>query len=104
MPMEYGKHLAALFPPHPIPNYAGRLFYFNWRSIETSSNVWKWTQFDSNLNIRAKDGLPIIFMIYTKEDAPDWLYQNGVPKVIEKDKSGAVTGYSPYYADSTYKF
>src|SRR5206468_4910390 len=62
-----------------------------------------WTDFDSELTEKAADSLPIIFMVYTKQDAPDWLYSNGVPKVTEKDDAGNVTGYSPYYADPDYK-
>lgn len=58
---------------------------------------------DTALALRAKDSLPIIFLVYTKQDAPDWLYSNGVPKVNEKDAAGNITGWSPYYANAQYK-
>src|SRR4051812_42830332 len=85
------------------PELQGRLCNFRWADLEIAPNVWNWIQFDSNLTSRAKDSLPIIFMVYTKMDAPDWLYSNGVPKVTEKDANGNITSYSPYYSDTAYK-
>src|ERR1051326_3369058 len=85
------------------PEVRGRLCNFRWADIEPSPNVWNWVEFDSDLTARAKDTLPIIFMVYTEEDAPDWLYSNGVPKVSQKDDQGNIIASSPYYADSTYK-
>ena len=81
----------------------GRLCNFRWKDIEPSPNVWDWAQFDNDLAVRAADSLPIIFMVYTEEDAPAWLYTNGVPKVAMKDKKGNIVGYTPYYADPEYK-
>jgi hypothetical protein len=88
------------------PEIRGRLCNFYWKDIQTSSNTWDWDAFDNDLASRTKDGLPVIFMVYVrgpKGDAPDWLYDKGVPKVIIKNKGGAVTGSTPYYADATYK-
>ncbi len=87
-----------------VPESRGRLCNFLWKDLEPSPGVWKWTAFDNDLQQRTKDGLPVIFMVYTKEDAPDWLYNNGVPKVAETDAKGNVIGHSPYFADADYKF
>lgn len=84
------------------PEMLGRLSYFRWADLEPSPNVWNWTSFDSELTTKTADSLPVIFMVYTKQDAPDWLYSNGVPKVTEKN-NGIVTGWAPYYADPEYK-
>jgi hypothetical protein len=81
----------------------GRLCNYNWKDLEVAPNEWNWKEFDSDLTAHTQDGLPVIFMVYTKEDAPDWLYSNGVSKVIERNNNGDVTGYSPYYADPDYK-
>src|SRR5438105_5719007 len=92
--------------PLPADFYSevrGRLCNFRWADIEPAPNVWDWSRFDSDLAVRAKDLLPIIFMVYTEQDAPDWLYTNGVTKVIETDALGNETGHSPYYADPEYK-
>ncbi len=89
--------------PDVYPEVRGQLCGFRWRDIEIAPNQWNWASFDSTLAAFAQQNLPIIFMVYTKQDAPDWLYDNGVPKVIEKDISGTVTGFSPYYVDPDYK-
>jgi len=86
------------------PEVQGRLSNFRWADLEISPNVWDWTSFDDDVTSKAKDGLPIIFMVYTKDDAPEWIYSNGVPKVTVKDDNGIVTGTAPYYADADYKF
>lgn len=85
------------------PEVQGRLSNFRWADLEPSPNVWNWTIMDNELTDKAKDGLPVTLLIYTKEDAPEWLYSNGVPKVAEKDTKGVVTGNAPYYQDADYK-
>src|SRR5206468_12529301 len=91
------------FPSSKYPEIKGRLCNFNWKDLETAPGVWYWTAFDSDLINRTKDGLPVIFLVYTRENAPDWLYTNGVRKVVIKDTEGNEIGYSPHYADPTYK-
>lgn len=81
----------------------GRMTIIKWRDIEPSNNQFNWQAFDDVIAERTNDGLPTIFKVYTKEDAPDWIFENGVPKVFEKDINGNITGYSPYYADPEYK-
>lgn len=87
-----------------LPELNGRLCNFFWKDLEPEPGVWVWDAFDADLAARAMDSLPIIFMVYTKDDAPDWLYTNGVPKVIERNDAGDSTGYAPYYADADYKY
>lgn len=86
---------------YPVLN--GRLCNFLWKDLEIANNVWDWTAFDKDLTERTKDGLPVIFMVYTKQDAPDWIYNEGVPKVAETDNKGQVLSYSPFFADPEYK-
>ncbi|MEP6845815.1 MAG: hypothetical protein ABI861_07415, partial [Panacibacter sp.] len=83
------------------PEIRGRLFNFNWKDLEISNNVWIWDSFDTELTKRAKDSLPFIFMVYTEEGAPDWIYQLGVPKVTQIDRNNIT--YAPYYVNSKYK-
>lgn len=83
------------------PQVRGRLCNFNWKDIEISNNVWIWDSFDIELAEKSKDSLPFIFMVYTEEAAPEWLYQSGVPKVEQRD--GDIISYAPYYANNKYK-
>ena len=85
------------------PEINGRLFKMSWKDIETAPNVWNWTKFDADLNARIASSLPVVLYVYTKQDAPDWIFSNGVPKVIETDSRGNQTGYAPYYKDPEYK-
>src|SRR4051794_29214415 len=91
------------FSVSQYPEVRGRLCNFYWKDLETSPGVWYWKDFDNALTSRTQDGLPVIFMVYTKQNAPDWLYSHGVPKVTETDSKGNTIGYSPYYADPDYK-
>lgn len=105
-PKTYGiwQWLSPPVSKKTYPEIRGRMYAAKWADIEPSPNVWKWTEFDKEIEERITDYLPIIFKVYTKEDAPMWLYSNGVPKVIEKDNTGAAIGWAPYYADNDYKF
>lgn len=97
------QYTGTALPKDKHPEMNGRLSNFRWADLEPSPNQWNWKEFDSELTAKASDSLPIIFMVYTKEDVPDWIFSKGVPKVTEKDDNGNVTGYSPYYADPDYK-
>ncbi len=85
------------------PDIRGRLLNFKWKDLEPRNNSWDWKNFDSELASSTEGNIPVIFMVFTKEDAPEWLYNNGVEKVTETDNKGKVTGHSPYYADPDYK-
>lgn len=82
----------------------GRLVNIPWRDIETSPNVWNWKVFDADITQHIDGDRPVIFMVYTGMNAPDWLFTNGVPKVTETDGKGKTTGYSPYYLNADYNF
>lgn len=90
-------------PTDKFPEVKGRLSNFSWKDIEPSPNQWNWAAFDRELTDKSKDNRPVIFMVYTEEDAPDWIYNNGVPKVTMKDSRGGVLGSAPYYKDDDYK-
>src|SRR6478735_5170749 len=85
-----------------FPKIRGRLVNVNWSEIETAPNTWDWTIFDSDINQHVIDSLPIILLVYTGMNAPDWIFSNGVPKVIETDSAGNTNTYSPYYLDEDY--
>ncbi|MBS1745838.1 MAG: T9SS type A sorting domain-containing protein [Bacteroidetes bacterium] len=87
------------------PKFKGRLVNCNWSDIETAPNVWDWTVFDQDIKDHIADSMPVIFMVYTRMAAPNWLFTTGgVPKVTETSDNGNPVGYSPYYLDSNYNF
>lgn len=86
------------------PELKGRLCNVLWKQIETVHGVFTWDALDTVLYRTANDSLPLTFMVYTKQDAPDWLYTTGnVPKVIERNDKGDSIGYAPYYMDTNYR-
>ena len=86
------------------PELKGRLCNVQWKQIESAHGVFSWDALDSVLYRTANDSLPLTFMVYTKEDAPEWLYTTGnVPKVIERNDKGDSIGYAPYYMDMNYR-
>lgn len=86
------------------PELMGRLCNVQWKQIEIEHGVYSWSALDTVLYRTANDSLPLIFMVYTKEDSPDWLYTTGgVPKVIERNEKGDSIGFSPYYQNMNYR-
>lgn len=83
------------------PEIKGRLCNVNWKDLEVANNIWVWDTLDNDLAARVKDSLPVIFLVYTEEGAPDWLYSSGVPKVEQNDNG--IISYCPYYANNRYK-
>jgi hypothetical protein len=95
---DYGSPVSARLHSE----FYGRLVNVNWSDIETSPNYWDWTAFDSDVSQHIAGNMPVIILVYTGPNAPNWLYSNGVPKVNATDSLGNVTAYSPYYLDSNY--
>jgi len=86
------------------PELRGRLCNVAWKSIEPEPGVYTWDALDTVLYRTGADSLPLIFMVYTKEDAPDWLFTTGnVPRVVERNEVGDSVGYAPYYLDENYR-
>ncbi|MEO8117315.1 MAG: beta-galactosidase, partial [Bacteroidota bacterium] len=86
------------------PELKGRLCNVMWKEIEPTPGVYTWDALDTVLYRTGFDSLPLIFMVYTKQAAPDWLFTTGnVPRVVERDAKGDSTGYAPYYMDTKYR-
>src|SRR5262249_15457307 len=86
------------------PEIYGLLYNFKWRDLEPQPNVWNWTALDAEM-MKHDGTMPFQLMIFTKEEAPDWLFTTGsVPKVVEYNSKNDSVGYAPYWADPNYKF
>src|SRR5262245_44538351 len=64
---DYGIPVSAV----NFPEFKGRLVNVNWSDIELQPNVWDWTVFDDDLVKRTTDSMPVIFMVYTRMNAPE---------------------------------
>lgn len=81
------------------PEIRGRLVNIKWSELETLPNVWNWSVFDQDIKDHTADNMPVIFMVYTGMNAPQWLYTNGVPKV-----NISTGNYAPFYLDADYNY
>jgi hypothetical protein len=97
---DYGPAM----PAKIFSEFSGRLVNVNWSDVETSPGYWDWSAFDNDITQHISDNMPVILLVYTGPNAPDWLYSNGVPKVNATDSSGNILAYSPYYLDSDYNY
>jgi hypothetical protein len=97
---DYGPAM----PAKTYSEFSGRLVNVYWSDIETSPDYWDWSAFDTDVNQHIADNMPIIVLVYTGPNAPDWLYSNGVPKVDATDSVGNIVSSSPYYLDSDYNY
>ncbi len=97
---DYGTVVSA----KTYPEFHGRLVNVNWSDIETSPDFWNWAIFDSDVNQHIIDSMPVIILVYTGSNAPNWMYSNGVPQVNAIDSSGNIIAYSPYYLDNNYNY
>lgn len=94
---------AKAYDKNSYPEIDGRLMNVNWKDLEVAPDVWVWDSLYNELVDKTLNGLPIIILIYTRDGAPDWIYDYGVPKVFESTNN-VVTGFSPYYKGTEYKF
>ena len=75
---DYGAPMS----PKNYPVIKGRLVNINWSDFEIAPDVWNWSVFDKDITDHIADSMPIIFMVYTRTSAPDWIFSNGVAKVV----------------------
>jgi len=68
-------------------------FLFRWEDLETSPDVWDYTDFDADIATVVNAGLKVSFMVFTGDYAPSWLYSApySVPLVQ------TTTANYPYY-------
>lgn len=84
------------------PWYRGHVVTVSWKDIEPTEGQFDWTKLDNKINVAASKGLYVMTLIYTGYNAPDWLYDNGVPRVTGVDHNDNLA-YYPYYLNDTYK-
>jgi len=81
------------------PWYKGVVVTVRWSEIESQQNQFDFSILDSRINQAIDNGLLVVFKVYHGDESPDWLYDNGVPRV-------KTTGWSrifPYYLDPNFK-
>jgi len=80
-----------------IQPYKGIEGSADWAHVEPESGVFDWSTIDETLKFAAANGLPFICSINVGFSSPEWLYTNGVPKVMTEGHGRS--GPYPYYLD-----
>ena len=82
----------------------------HWRDLEPEKGKWNWNVIKPRIMQATNAGKHVGMIVYVGPDSPDWIYENGVPKVTTPDKKNVRGGshkarfpYYPYYLDSNYR-
>ncbi len=88
----------------------GRMVASHWRTIEPEKGEWNWESIEPRIKQATKLGKYVGMIIYVGPDSPNWIYENGVPKVETPDKINVRGGshkarfpYYPYYLHPNYR-
>jgi hypothetical protein len=83
-----------------FPFIKGAADRVKWADIETSPEVYDWSKMDSQIRNAVKGKYFYYFVLWTGPHSPEWIYQQGVPKVAVKGSKGK--DFFPYYLDQNY--
>jgi len=89
------------FDASEYPFLRGAGYTQKWSEVEKQPGVYDWTQLDQATEKALKNNTYIFLSLEVGPEAPDWIYENGVPKVFTDDL-GRWTFY-PYYLSPAYK-
>ena len=88
----------------------GRMVACHWRDLEPQKGQWNWSVIEPRIKQATNAGKYVGMIVYVGPDSPDWIYENGVPKVTTPDKKNGRGGshkarfpYYPYYLDPNYR-
>lgn len=83
-----------------FPFIKGAADRVKWADIETSPEVYDWSKMDSQISNALKGKYYYYFVLWTGPHSPEWIYEQGVPKVAVNGGKGKE--YFPYYLNQNY--
>lgn len=106
----FGIWTGSNITPQNVDLVRGRMVACHWRDLEPQKGQWDWSVIEPRIVQAANAGKHIGMIVYVGPDSPDWIYENGVPKVTTPDKINVRGGshkarfpYYPYYLDPNYR-
>ena len=106
----YGIWTGGNITPKTKEYVRGRFIWLKWRDLEAQKGIWTWGVLEERIKQAVKAGKYVGLVVYAGPDSPDWIYDNGVPKVTAPDKVNVRGGshksrfpYFPYYLDDDYR-
>ena len=86
------------------PNIQGIFFTAKWRDLQPAKDMFDWTDFDKDILDITERNLGVSLRIYTGQNAPQWIYEEGVPEVkVNCSKDCSHDDSFPYYPDPAYQ-
>jgi hypothetical protein len=83
-----------------FPFIKGAADRVKWADIETSPEEYDWSKMDSQIRKALEGKYFYYFVLWTGPHSPEWIYEQGVPKVAVKGGKGK--DFFPYYLDQNY--
>jgi hypothetical protein len=83
-----------------FPFIKGAADRVKWADIETSPEEYDWSKMDAQIRNAVKGKYYYYFVLWTGPHSPEWIYEQGVPKVAVKGGKGK--DFFPYYLDPNY--
>lgn len=83
-----------------FPFIKGAADRVKWADIETSPEMYDWSKMDSQIRNAVKGNYYYYFVLWTGPHSPEWIYEQGVPRVAVKGSKGK--DFFPYYLDQKY--
>jgi beta-galactosidase GanA len=71
-----------------------------WNRIEPRPGEFAWDALDRKVRDVVDRGLTVMIMIYHGHKVPEWVYEQGVPRV---ETNARQHKFHPYYLDPAYK-
>lgn len=93
------------YRPEDYPFIKGFGFGATWEEVEPQPGQFDWSGLDAAARKAFEQSRYLYISINSGPDAPPWIYQQGVPKIITDDeKHRTKWEHYPYYLNSKYKF
>ena len=83
-----------------FPFVKGQADRIKWADLEPKPGVYDWSSLDSHIRNAVEGNYYYYFVLWTGPHAPEWIYEQGVPKVAVSGGKGK--DYFPYYLDPNY--
>lgn len=94
-----------ILPNETYTKMRGIPIVVGWNELEPKPGVINWDLIDDVIKKAAANKKYVFTLIWLNPTEPDWLYENGVPKVeIKTFKTDKNFSYNAYPLDSNYKF
>jgi hypothetical protein len=85
-----------------FPFIKGMADRIKWSDLEPQMGVYDWTKMDEKIHNAVKGKYYYYFVLWTGPHSPEWIYDQGVPKVACKGGNRSAKDVFPFYLDKNY--